>query len=101
MSPQNRLQSIMGVAMPLFHARGVFQYSFGLLPYRKSIHTVGTADVKLAFTWKGVLFAAVSIRANPAPLSVCSQWGSPSRSSRLPVPAARTSRTFTKFTCRV
>ncbi|XP_058481846.1 2-acylglycerol O-acyltransferase 2-A isoform X2 [Solea solea] len=37
---QNRLQSIMGVALPLFHARGVFQYSFGLIPYRKSIHTV-------------------------------------------------------------
>ncbi|XP_059211604.1 2-acylglycerol O-acyltransferase 2-A [Centropristis striata] len=37
---QNRLQSIMGVAMPLFHARGVFQYSFGLMPYRKPIHTV-------------------------------------------------------------
>ncbi|XP_042610567.1 2-acylglycerol O-acyltransferase 2-B [Cyprinus carpio] len=28
------------VALPLFHARGVFQYSFGLLPYRKPIHTV-------------------------------------------------------------
>ncbi|AWO97413.1 putative 2-acylglycerol O-acyltransferase 1-like [Scophthalmus maximus] len=37
---QNRLQSIMGVAMPLFHARGVFQYNFGLMPYRTSIHTV-------------------------------------------------------------
>ncbi|XP_008302175.1 2-acylglycerol O-acyltransferase 1 isoform X2 [Stegastes partitus] len=37
---QNRLQSIMGVAMPLFHARGVFQYSFGVIPYRKPIHTV-------------------------------------------------------------
>uniref|UniRef100_A0A3P8U3J7 Acyltransferase n=1 Tax=Amphiprion percula TaxID=161767 RepID=A0A3P8U3J7_AMPPE len=37
---QNRLQCIMGVALPLFHARGVFQYSFGLIPYRKSIHTV-------------------------------------------------------------
>ncbi|KAM9414374.1 2-acylglycerol O-acyltransferase 1 isoform 2-T2 [Pholidichthys leucotaenia] len=37
---QNRLQSIMGIAMPLFHARGVFQYSFGLIPYRKSITTV-------------------------------------------------------------
>ncbi|XP_052449978.1 2-acylglycerol O-acyltransferase 2-A-like [Carassius gibelio] len=37
---QERLQRIMGVAMPLFHARGVFQYSFGLLPYRKPIHTV-------------------------------------------------------------
>lgn len=37
---QDRLQKIMGVALPLFHARGVFQYSFGLLPYRKPIHTV-------------------------------------------------------------
>ncbi|XP_063756894.1 2-acylglycerol O-acyltransferase 1 isoform X2 [Eleginops maclovinus] len=37
---QNRLQSIMGVALPLFHARGVFQYSFGLMPYRKPIHTL-------------------------------------------------------------
>lgn len=37
---QERLQRIMGVALPLFHARGVFQYSFGLLPYRKPIHTV-------------------------------------------------------------
>ncbi|MEQ2259085.1 2-acylglycerol O-acyltransferase 2-A [Xenotaenia resolanae] len=37
---QNRLQNIMGIAMPLFHARGVFQYSFGLIPYRKSIHTI-------------------------------------------------------------
>ncbi|KAF3698421.1 2-acylglycerol O-acyltransferase 2-A [Channa argus] len=37
---QNRLQSIMGVSLPLFHARGVFQYSFGLMPYRKPIHTI-------------------------------------------------------------
>ncbi|KAM8882388.1 2-acylglycerol O-acyltransferase 1 isoform 1-T1 [Synchiropus picturatus] len=37
---QNRLQTIMGVALPLFHARGIFQYSFGLMPYRKPIHTV-------------------------------------------------------------
>ncbi|XP_062871391.1 2-acylglycerol O-acyltransferase 1 [Trichomycterus rosablanca] len=37
---QDRMQRIMGVALPLFHARGVFQYSFGLLPYRKPISTV-------------------------------------------------------------
>ncbi|XP_023650591.1 2-acylglycerol O-acyltransferase 2-A [Paramormyrops kingsleyae] len=37
---QERMQKVMGVALPLFHARGVFQYSFGLLPYRKPIHTV-------------------------------------------------------------
>lgn len=38
---QEKLQSIMGISLPLFHARGVFQYSFGLMPYRKPIHTVG------------------------------------------------------------
>ncbi|XP_063264472.1 2-acylglycerol O-acyltransferase 1 isoform X1 [Prinia subflava] len=37
---QEKLQKIMGFALPLFHARGVFQYSFGLIPYRQPIHTV-------------------------------------------------------------
>ncbi|XP_062870265.1 2-acylglycerol O-acyltransferase 2 isoform X1 [Trichomycterus rosablanca] len=37
---QDHLQCIMGVSLPLFHARGVFQYSFGLMPYRKPINTV-------------------------------------------------------------
>ncbi|XP_062910740.1 2-acylglycerol O-acyltransferase 2 [Mobula hypostoma] len=37
---QDRLQKLMGISLPLFHARGVFQYSFGLIPYRKPIHTV-------------------------------------------------------------
>ncbi|XP_011918110.1 PREDICTED: 2-acylglycerol O-acyltransferase 1 isoform X1 [Cercocebus atys] len=37
---QEKLQKIMGFALPLFHARGVFQYNFGLMPYRKAIHTV-------------------------------------------------------------
>uniref|UniRef100_A0A8B9XWY4 Acyltransferase n=1 Tax=Bos mutus grunniens TaxID=30521 RepID=A0A8B9XWY4_BOSMU len=38
---QEKLQKIMGFALPLFHARGIFQYNFGLIPYRKPIHTVG------------------------------------------------------------
>uniref|UniRef100_A0AC11C351 Uncharacterized protein n=1 Tax=Ovis aries TaxID=9940 RepID=A0AC11C351_SHEEP len=37
---QEKLQKMMGFALPLFHARGIFQYSFGLIPYRKHIHTV-------------------------------------------------------------
>ncbi|RXN04381.1 diacylglycerol O-acyltransferase 2 [Labeo rohita] len=41
---QERLQRIMGVSLPLFHARGVFQYSFGLMPYRKPINTVGSGS---------------------------------------------------------
>lgn len=40
-SVQEKLQKIMGFALPLFHARGVFQYSFGIIPYRKPINTVG------------------------------------------------------------
>ncbi|XP_076809753.1 2-acylglycerol O-acyltransferase 1-like [Clavelina lepadiformis] len=27
-------------ALPMFHARGIFQYNYGLMPYRKPIHTV-------------------------------------------------------------
>lgn len=38
---QHRLQQVMGVSLPLFHARGIFQYSFGLVPYRRPIYTVG------------------------------------------------------------
>ncbi|XP_066106018.1 2-acylglycerol O-acyltransferase 2 [Saccopteryx bilineata] len=37
---QNRLQKVMGISLPLFHGRGVFQYSFGLLPHRRPITTV-------------------------------------------------------------
>ncbi|XP_045339924.1 2-acylglycerol O-acyltransferase 2 isoform X2 [Leopardus geoffroyi] len=37
---QDRLQKIMGISLPLFHGRGVFQYSFGLIPYRQPITTV-------------------------------------------------------------
>ncbi|XP_004674850.1 PREDICTED: 2-acylglycerol O-acyltransferase 1 [Condylura cristata] len=37
---QDRLQKIMGFALPLFHARGIFQYSFGFVPYRKPIYSV-------------------------------------------------------------
>ncbi|KAM4692932.1 2-acylglycerol O-acyltransferase 1 [Discoglossus pictus] len=37
---QEKLQKIVGFALPLFHARGIFQYSFGLLPYRMPINTI-------------------------------------------------------------
>ncbi|KAM3837582.1 2-acylglycerol O-acyltransferase 2-A-like [Vipera latastei] len=37
---QEHLQKIMGISLPLFHARGIFQYTFGLIPYRKPIFTV-------------------------------------------------------------
>ncbi|KFW85520.1 2-acylglycerol O-acyltransferase 2, partial [Manacus vitellinus] len=37
---QHRLQRVMGISLPLFHARGIFQYSFGFVPYRRPICTV-------------------------------------------------------------
>ena len=38
---QNSLQSVIGLAPCLFIGRGVFQYSFGIVPFRKPIYTVG------------------------------------------------------------
>ncbi|XP_072474046.1 2-acylglycerol O-acyltransferase 1 [Notamacropus eugenii] len=37
---QEKLYQKVGFTLPLFHARGIFQYSFGLMPYRKPIFTV-------------------------------------------------------------
>ncbi|KAB0397584.1 hypothetical protein E2I00_016941, partial [Balaenoptera physalus] len=47
---QNRLQKIMRVSLPLFHGRGVFQYSFGLMPYRQPITTVVGAPIEVQKT---------------------------------------------------
>ncbi|XP_065514167.1 LOW QUALITY PROTEIN: 2-acylglycerol O-acyltransferase 1-like, partial [Caloenas nicobarica] len=47
---QLRLQRIFGVTFPLFHARGVFQYDFGLLPFRRPIHTVVGSPLELPRT---------------------------------------------------
>ncbi|XP_071798920.1 2-acylglycerol O-acyltransferase 2-A-like [Asterias amurensis] len=37
---QNWLTKMIGFAPPVFHGRGIFNYSVGLLPYRKPIYTV-------------------------------------------------------------
>ncbi|KAL8624487.1 hypothetical protein ACOMHN_053030 [Nucella lapillus] len=37
---QNFLTSFMGFSPPVFHGRGIFNYTLGLLPYRRPIHTV-------------------------------------------------------------
>ena len=38
---QNFLTHLLGFSPALFHGRGIFNYTFGLLPYRKPVHTVG------------------------------------------------------------
>ncbi|KAI9591280.1 diacylglycerol acyltransferase [Syncephalis fuscata] len=37
---QTRFQSIFGFTTPLFHGRGIFNYSMGVLPHRRPINTV-------------------------------------------------------------
>jgi len=37
---QERAQKIMGVAVPIFHGRGVFNKAFGLLPFRRAVNIV-------------------------------------------------------------
>jgi hypothetical protein len=39
---QEKIRKRIGLAPPLFHGRGIFQYSFGILPFRKPISVVGT-----------------------------------------------------------
>ncbi|KAK4318728.1 hypothetical protein Pmani_010300 [Petrolisthes manimaculis] len=42
---QDTLQRVIGLAPCLFVGRGVFQYSFGIVPYRKPIYTVVGAPI--------------------------------------------------------
>ncbi|XP_051009977.1 2-acylglycerol O-acyltransferase 1-like [Acomys russatus] len=37
---QDTMQNLTGITIPLIYGRGIFQYSFGLMPYRKPIYTV-------------------------------------------------------------
>ncbi|XP_038050284.1 2-acylglycerol O-acyltransferase 2-A-like [Patiria miniata] len=37
---QTRLTKMIGFAPPMFHGRGIFNYSVGFLPYRRPIYTV-------------------------------------------------------------
>ncbi|TGZ79404.1 DAGAT-domain-containing protein [Ascodesmis nigricans] len=37
---QSAVKKTMGFALPLIHARGIFNYDVGLLPYRKPVNTV-------------------------------------------------------------
>lgn len=38
---QKKVTKVIGFSPPFFHGRGIFQYTFGLMPYRKPIVTVG------------------------------------------------------------
>jgi hypothetical protein len=38
---QECMRKTLGFSLPLFHARGVFQYSLGFMPFRQPIYTIG------------------------------------------------------------
>ncbi|EPB68262.1 diacylglycerol acyltransferase [Ancylostoma ceylanicum] len=44
---QTTLKNVLGISPPIFHGRGVFNYNFGLLPFRKPINTVLGAPIKV------------------------------------------------------
>ncbi|KAM9031901.1 2-acylglycerol O-acyltransferase 2 isoform X1 [Sarcophilus harrisii] len=44
---QEKLQKVMGISLPLFHGRGIFQYNFGLLPYRRQITSIVGKPIKV------------------------------------------------------
>jgi len=41
------VKKLMGFTVPLFHARGVFNYDVGMMPYRKSLNVVVGRPIKL------------------------------------------------------
>ena len=41
---QEKLYKLLTFTPPLFLGRGIFQYSFGIMPFRKEVFTVGTYD---------------------------------------------------------
>ena len=38
---QQKLTKFFGFAVPVMHGRGIFQYTWGILPYRRPVNTVG------------------------------------------------------------
>jgi len=43
---QEKLQQKLGFAIPLIKGRGIFQYTFGLMPHRRAIRTVVGAPIE-------------------------------------------------------
>ena len=54
---QEAIKKLTGFTTPVVWARGVFNYDFGLMPWRREIHTVGNylnapfPDYSLIFSW--------------------------------------------------
>lgn len=44
---QNALQKILAIPPCLFIGRGIFQYSFGIVPFRKPIYVLGELNYEI------------------------------------------------------
>ena len=50
---QEKVQSMIAFAPVLFYGRGIFQYSFGLLPHRRPVHVVGMESTSISELYNG------------------------------------------------
>ncbi|KAG2233779.1 diacylglycerol acyltransferase [Thamnidium elegans] len=51
---QKKMQALLGFTMPLFHARGVFNYNVGIIPFRHQIATVVGKPIPVPTLEEGV-----------------------------------------------
>ena len=52
---QTRFMKIVSFAPLLFHGRGIFQYNFGFLPYRRHVTTIGNLLFSIILECKTLL----------------------------------------------
>ena len=57
---QEKFKGIMGFSPPLFYGRGIFNYSFGIIPYRKPVNTVGKSSFRQLY-WGHCLLMLPSV----------------------------------------
>jgi hypothetical protein len=44
---QQAFKKVMGFTLPVFHARGIFNYDTGLMPYRRPVHILVGSPIKV------------------------------------------------------
>ena len=45
---QESFKNIFGISPPLFYGRGIFNYTFGFIPFRKPINTIGSLTLSVS-----------------------------------------------------
>ena len=63
---QEKIQSMIAFAPVMFYGRGVFQYTFGMIPHRRPVHVVG----KFFLLFAGIFLLLILFRCLFVCLSV-------------------------------